>query len=234
MAVAGILKSIRGQGLLFSRHPGALTFPFASPGLEKKVFLFPRRSQDAHVLLKPTLEQPLRQFTICLRLFTDLTAPFSIFSAASRKQDNEILLFKSGPTAYEIDVGNEALTYVVPRGPERSPYWESVCVTWDSGTGVVQFWLDGQPLPRKGLARGYEIPTELVMLLGQEQDSFGGSFDADQSFAGEMAEVFMWDSVLPPNQLMRHQKDAAPAPLVDWTSLNFEIKGDVLVEPSLA
>ncbi|KAJ6657055.1 hypothetical protein lerEdw1_003056 [Lerista edwardsae] len=202
--------------------------------LEKKVFVFPKISEDAHVLLKTSPEQPLRQFTVCLRFYTDLTRPFSLFSAASQKRDNEILLFKTRPTLYEVSVGNEDATFVVPHDPEKATYWESVCMTWASETGVVQLWLDGQPLPRKGLARGYDIPAELVMLLGQEQDSFAGSFDADQSFAGEMAELYLWDSVLPPNQLVRLQKDGAPKPLVDWTALDFELKGYVLVEPSLA
>ena len=35
-----------------------------------------------------------------------------------------------------------------------------------------------------------------VLVLGQEQDSVGGSFDANQSFIGEMAGVNMWDHVI--------------------------------------
>lgn len=212
----------------------SLTSVLAQTSLEKKVFVFPKTSDDGYVLLKHTLAQPLRQFSVCLRFFTDSTTTFSLFSAASRTHSNEILLYKSSAAVYEIYVGNEFLSYTVPRIPERSTYWESVCVTWDSGTGMVQFWMDGQPLPRKGLARGYEIPSDLVMVLGQDQDSYGGSFDAAQSFTGEMAEVYMWDAVLSPEQLRRPGTNSDPEPVVDWTALKFETKGYVLMEPSLA
>ena len=35
-----------------------------------------------------------------------------------------------------------------------------------------------------------------ALVLGQEQDSKGGSFDANQSFIGEMTGVNIWDHVL--------------------------------------
>ncbi|XP_061461774.1 mucosal pentraxin-like [Rhineura floridana] len=201
--------------------------------MDGKVFVFPKESDTAYALLKPTLEEPLQRFTVCLSFFTDLTRQFSLFSASSRQHDNEILLFRH-PAEFHVCVGGQCLAYKVPSLAERisSLHWETACVTWESATGIVQLWLGGQPLPRKGVAKGYRVKTDLVVMLGQDQDSYGGSLEAGQSFVGEMADVYMWDSVLPPEQLRQFQKDRIPTPLVDWAALKFEIKGYVVTEPT--
>ena len=36
------------------------------------------------------------------------------------------------------------------------------------------------------------IPANSCIVLGQEQDVFGGNFDADQSFAGKIAQFKIW------------------------------------------
>lgn len=193
--------------------------------------MFPKTSTDSYVLLKPDVQQGLRQFTLSLEFFTDLTRSYVLFSAASRDHDNEILLMRH-LDEYHTCVGGECTIFTVPRLTARSTFrWESVCTTWDSTTGIVQLWLDGQRLPRRGVAKGYEVKTDLVVMLGQEQDSYGGNFDGGQSFVGEIAKVYLWDNVLPAEQICNIQQHTTPAPLVAWTSLKFEIRGYVLTEP---
>ncbi|XP_054849667.1 serum amyloid P-component-like [Eublepharis macularius] len=215
--------------LVFLGVSGAL----AQTCLDEKVFVFPKPSENAYVLLKPHLVQPLQQFTVCLKFYTDLTRSFSLFSCASKNHSNDILLFKDSPTKYHLYVGGQYLSYYVPGNTNRGSHWENICMTWNSTTGVIQLWVDGLALPRKGLAKGYTISTHIVMILGQGQDSYGDSFEEQQSFVGEMAEVYMWDTVLPPEQLRRIRRETVPTPLVDWTALNFEIKGYILLEPTL-
>ncbi|XP_003226553.2 mucosal pentraxin [Anolis carolinensis] len=201
--------------------------------LDGKVFVFPSSSDNSYVLLKPALKQPLQRFTICLNFFTDLSRSFSLISVASREQDNEILFMKH-PNEYEICLRGQCIRFHVPGNMDRTAsHWENACITWDAVTGIVQLWIDGQPLPRKGIARGLRVPTDVVMMLGQEQDTYGGSLDASQSFIGEIAKVYMWDTALPPDQLRRIRKDTEPPLLVDWTALDFEIKGYVVIEPAL-
>ncbi|XP_026572125.1 mucosal pentraxin-like [Pseudonaja textilis] len=199
--------------------------------LQGKVFVFPKASTNSYVLLKPNLQQGLRHFTLSLEFFTDLTRSFVLFSAASQDHDNEILLIRH-PEEYHTCVGGECAVFTMPKLTARSTVsWESICMTWDSATGILQLWLNGQRLPRKGVAKGYEVKVDLVVMLGQEQDSYGGTFDADQCFVGEIAEVYLWDNVLPAEQIRNIQQHTTPAPLVAWTSLKFEIQGYVLMEP---
>ncbi|XP_070622376.1 mucosal pentraxin-like [Erythrolamprus reginae] len=207
--------------------PGILTEKI----LEGKVFVFPKTSTDSYVLLRPDLQQGLRRFTLSLEYFTDLTRSFALFSAASQEHDNEILLMRR-PEEYHACVGGECAVFLVPKlTPRSSFHWETVCTTWDSATGIVQLWLDGQRLPRKAAAKGYEVKTDLMVMLGQEQDSYGGGFDSDESFVGEIAEVYLWDDVLPAEVIRNMQKHTTAALLMGWTSLKFEVKGYVLTEP---
>ncbi len=35
-----------------------------------------------------------------------------------------------------------------------------------------------------------------ILILGQEQDAYGGFFDLNQAFSGEITQLEMWESVL--------------------------------------
>ena len=206
--------------------------PFCPPAdLYRKVFVFREDPSDAYVLLQAQLERPMLNFTVCLRSYTDLTRPHSLFSYATKAQDNEILLFKPKPGEYRFYVGGKYVTF---RVPENRGEWEHVCASWESGSGIAEFWLNGRPWPRKGLQKGYEVGNEAVVMLGQEQDAYGGGFDVYNSFTGEMADVHLWDAGLSPDK-MRSAYLALrlpPAPLA-WGRLRYEAKGDVVVKPRL-
>ncbi|XP_065516031.1 serum amyloid P-component-like isoform X6 [Lathamus discolor] len=203
----------------------------AQEDLYRKVFVFRNDPSDAYVVLRVKPEQPLLNFTVCLRSYTHLTRPHSLFSYATKAQDNEILLFKPKPGEYRFYVGGKFVTF---RVPESRGDWEHVCAGWESGTGVAEFWLDGKPWPRKGLQRGYAVGPEAAVLLGQEQDAFGGGFDVYNSFSGELADVYLWDTVLSPDRMRAaFQSLRLPPALLAWSSLSYSIKGDVVVKPRL-
>lgn len=207
---------------------------FAKEDLQKKSFVFPVASNSANVVLKDTPKQPLTSLTLCLTYDTDLTRTYSLFSWASKKNDNEFLLYKPKPNQYRLYIGGDSVIFSVPETQSMRPGGERICVSWESATGIVEFWLDGIPLPRKGLKKGYSISPEASILLGQEQDSFGGSFDVNQSFVGEISDVYMWDRVLTPNEVGQIRNDhIASNPLINWKSLDYVAKDYVVVKPSL-
>ncbi|XP_009930136.2 serum amyloid P-component [Opisthocomus hoazin] len=203
----------------------------AQEDLYRKVFIFRKDPSDAYVVLRAKLEQPLQNFTVCLRSYTDLTRPHSLFSYATKAQDNEILLFKPKPGEYRLYVGGKFVTFRVPEGHGD---WEHVCASWESATGIAEFWLNGKPWPRKGLQRGYTVGAEAAILLGQEQDAFGGGFDVYNSFSGELADVYLWDTGLSPDKMRAaYQSLRLPPAILAWKSLIYEVKGDVVVKARL-
>ncbi|XP_010722211.1 mucosal pentraxin-like isoform X1 [Meleagris gallopavo] len=193
--------------------------------LKYKVFVFPEESNDSLVLVQARPEHPLLNFTVCLRSYTDLTRPYSLFSYATKEQDNEIVLLKFKPTEYRFYVGGK---YVAFRVPESHMESEHVCVTWESPTGIVRFWLNKNPWPRKGLQKGYEVGNEAVVVLGQEQDAFGGGFDAQQSFVGEISDVYMWDVGLSNSEVkMLDYSEPYANPIFGWRNFPYKIEGEV-------
>ncbi|KAG8146109.1 hypothetical protein E2320_012504 [Naja naja] len=174
--------------------PGILTNTGKSSfhGVDGKAFVFCKLSANSYVLRKPNVDQGLRRLTLRLRFFTDLTRSFSLFSAASRDHDNEVLLLRN-PKGFEMRVGGECAPFMMPNPSGRSAIrWVAVCTTWDSTTGM---------------------------------DSYGGCFDVKQSFVGEIAEVSLWDKVLTAKGVNKTQLPGASKPLLDWTSLKFQIQG---------
>ncbi|MED6275580.1 hypothetical protein CHARACLAT_027953, partial [Characodon lateralis] len=45
--------------------------------------------------------------------------------------------------------------------------WHSICATWDSTSGLVQLWLDGEPSNRKFTSSGSNINGPIIVALGQ-------------------------------------------------------------------
>ncbi|KAL2083322.1 hypothetical protein ACEWY4_021095 [Coilia grayii] len=199
--------------------------------LTGKMFTFPVESNTAHIMLVPNQSKSLTAVTVCLRFFSDQTRAQSLFSFATPANPNSFILYKHVNSVYEI---NQYDNIVVFRGLEDIPnQWNSVCATWDSTTGIAQLWVNGKPSTRKGLRRGGNISGEPSIILGQEQDSYGGTFDKAQSFVGMLTDVHMWDSVLSYSEIalytnrIPHTNDGN---VLNWESLDFTCKGYVIVE----
>ncbi|XP_063173017.1 C-reactive protein-like [Candoia aspera] len=210
-----------------------LSGSFSQRDLQKKVLVFPASSNSAAVVLNVPLQQPLTKFTICLSYYSLLSRACGIFSYATRSSDNDILIYKPKSNQYSLHVGGTAIIYTVPE--KQKPSWEHICMSWDSSNGLVGFWLNGQPFPRLSVKRGYSISHEASVILGQDQDSFGGGFDVNQSFVGEISDVNMWPRVLTPDEMGLVRKDGALSDhLVNWRSLDYTIKNEVFVEGFLS
>ncbi|XP_034261802.2 C-reactive protein-like [Pantherophis guttatus] len=210
----------------------SFTEAVAPQNLQDQVFLFPTRSLSSYVLLKPSQSREMESLTICLNFYTDLKQAFGLFSASSQDHGNEILIFK-GATGYYVSVGNQEVVFK-DLEKKSGRQGEDLCMAWESVTGIVQLWINRIPLPRKVVAKGYRIRRDLVIMLGQDQDSYGGSLDIEQAFEGELGEVYLWDTVLSVDQMRGFQRRGDSTPLLDWLDLSYEMKGDAMVVSSLS
>ncbi len=66
--------------------------------------------------------------------------------------------------------------------------------------------------------RGYTIREGGTLVLGQEQDSVGGDFDADQSFKGMLLNVNVWNEVLLASQI--EEMSSSSCLLDEWNAGN--------------
>ncbi|KAL2771473.1 serum amyloid P-component precursor [Daubentonia madagascariensis] len=215
--------------LLWASVLTSLLEAFAETDLSGKVFVFPRESSSDHVNLITQLEKPLQNFTLCFRAYSDLSRAYSLFSYNTPGKDNELLIYKERVGEYSLYIGKAKVTSKVI---EEFPTPVHICVSWESSSGIAEFWVNGKPLVKKGLKQGYSVEAHPKIVLGQEQDSYGGGFDRSQSFVGEIGDLYMWDSVLSPGEiLLVYQGSSFNPNILNWRALNYEIKGYVIIKP---
>ena len=74
-----------------------------------------------------------------------------------------------------------------------------------------------------------------ALVLGQDQDSKGGTFQAQQSFIGEMTGVNIWDHVIKDQEIARMSKSCLTGVgnVFQWREFKAHIKGSVkIIKPS--
>ncbi|XP_055965549.1 mucosal pentraxin-like [Sorex fumeus] len=204
-----------------------LSVDSATSNLEGQSLLFPRESATDYVLLTPQQQKPLHNFTLCMKAFSDLPRGYSLFSYATRSHSNALLLHVNRPGEFSLSIGDSEIVF------RTTQSWLGafhVCVSWESSTGIATLWVDGRPQGRKGVSKGYVLEGEASIILGQDQDSFGGGFNAKQSLVGEVWDVHLWDRIIP---MKRTGPSLQNGNLLDWHSLTFQSFGDVVIKPKL-
>ncbi|EDO44020.1 predicted protein, partial [Nematostella vectensis] len=72
--------------------------------------------------------------------------------------------------------------------------WKHIALTWDAGTWAI--YIDGDTQQSgKALAAEFSI-TDAIVVLGQDQDTYGGGFDPNQVFLGSLTGGNIWSRVL--------------------------------------
>ena len=69
------------------------------------------------------------------------------------------------------------------------------------------------------------------MVLGQDQDSIGGGFEADQALVGELTELNIWDSVFSESDVAT-QYETCSIPhgsVLTWSFFKDAVQGKVQV-----
>ncbi|XP_070783491.1 C-reactive protein-like [Enoplosus armatus] len=204
----------------------------AHQDLSEKVFTFPLDSATSFVKLNASAQQPITALTVCARFHSTKTRSQTLFSLAVPSQSNAFLLYKPSVGVYRLHVHGVALD--INGLPDDTDEWNSVCWTWDSTHGLTTLWVNGKRSARSILAQGATLTGAPIIVLGQDQDSYGGAFDRTQSFVGDITDVHLWDSVISPCEIRFFMEGNAitPGNLLNWKNLRFSTTGSVYVEKS--
>ncbi|NWX16408.1 AGRD2 protein, partial [Aegotheles bennettii] len=85
--------------------------------------------------------------------------------------------------------------------------WHHFCVTWQQGNGTWAIYADGKRrASASGLcAMGPSAPQAIygqgTFIIGQDQDSLGGTFKEKESFSGNITDLHIWQKVLGAEQV---------------------------------
>ncbi|KAL9972259.1 hypothetical protein ACROYT_G018536 [Oculina patagonica] len=111
--------------------------------------------------------------------------------------------------------------------------WNHICFTWSSANGDYKFYKDGMLVGSgSGLNKGGKISSGGTTVIGQDQDSLGGGFVAQQSFVGEVTEVNVWNSVLSESDIVAQSRNChvTHGSVNWWSQFKDSVHGGVVVQ----
>ncbi|XP_020837968.1 LOW QUALITY PROTEIN: neuronal pentraxin receptor [Phascolarctos cinereus] len=161
----------------------------------------PVKNNYMYARVRRTLPE-LYAFTICMWLKSKsggmgIGTPFS-YSVPG--QSNEMVLLEAGHDPMEMLINDKVAQLPLNLKDGR---WHHICIAWTTRDGLWSAYQDGQLRGSSdNLAAWHPIKPHGVIILGQEQDTLGGRFDATQAFVGEIAQFSLWDHILTPAQIL--------------------------------
>ncbi|KAM8877464.1 C-reactive protein-like [Synchiropus picturatus] len=198
-------------------------------GLSNKVLIFPYETDFSFVALIPQKEMSLKAFTLCMRVATELPEERQIILFAYRTADYDELNVwreKDGRVSFYMS-GDGTFFHLPPLTTFRT----SLCLTWESVTGLAAFWVEGKRSTYQVYKPGHSIQPKGSVILGQDPDKHLGGLEATQSFVGEVTDLNMWDHVLKRSQIQawHYGHKISSGNIFDWATIQYELNGNVMV-----
>jgi len=107
--------------------------------------------------------------------------------------NNEMLFFTNSSTQIAPHDKGSAFGVNVP---DMQNKWCNFVWTRNSASGVSVYYMDGVQVGARTYLAGTNITTGGYLIIGQESDSAGGGFDANQNLDGDFARLDVYDKVL--------------------------------------
>ncbi|XP_077062561.1 uncharacterized protein LOC143714938 [Siphateles boraxobius] len=193
---------------------------------------FPMRTNYMYGRVKRTLLHEIFSFTLCLWMKAGIGPGLGTpFSYSVPGQANELVLIEWGNNPMELLVDDRAVALPLSLSDGK---WHHVCVTWSTRDGLWEAYQDGVKRGSgENLSPWHPIKPGGVFILGQEQDTLGGRFDATQAFVGEISDVQMWSHVLTPHDVYSLASCGGhmTGDIIAWSESVVELHGGVTKYP---
>ncbi|XP_063792934.1 adhesion G-protein coupled receptor D2 isoform X2 [Pseudophryne corroboree] len=170
------------------------------------VLVFENRTDTKHAKLM-THFTSMPEITVCAHIQWENTNKdfTTVFSYAVPKCNNEFqlrgMIDDDGFVRFAIIVHGQHSRYspVFPNDGQ----WHHVCVTWQKWNRTMALYADGEWKDSSKLSASEDIIKEGIFIIGQDQDSYGGTFKEKESFSGNITNLNMWVKVLSQDQIKR-------------------------------
>jgi hypothetical protein len=138
----------------------------------------------------------------CWVRFDNINGNSSVISYAENGQSaNQYLIYYGGgitPKRLEFWFDN---TFVVVNYTLTSSVWYNIVNVVSSTNSIL--YLNGQEIQSNSRS-GTQLEGSGYMIFGQEQDSFGGAFDAGQDLLGDIAQVSIYNRALTADEILQN------------------------------
>uniref|UniRef100_A0A3Q0R7E6 Neuronal pentraxin receptor b n=1 Tax=Amphilophus citrinellus TaxID=61819 RepID=A0A3Q0R7E6_AMPCI len=193
------------------------------------VISFPMRTNYMYGLVRKEITE-MYAFTACLWLKAKEGGIGTPFSYSVPGQPNELVLLQGVHNPVELLI-NDKVAQLPLSLPQDE--WQHICVSWTLRDGVWKAYQGGKMKGRgEGLAAWHPIKPGGVLILGQEQDTLGGRFDASQALVGELSQFNLWDRVLKPAEVaaVADCSSSALGNIAPWTDHDVDVYGGATKE----
>ncbi|XP_064813530.1 uncharacterized protein LOC135528397 [Oncorhynchus masou masou] len=193
------------------------------------VLSFPVRTRYMYGLVRREMPE-MYAFTACVWLKVKEGGIGTPFSYSVPGQPNELVLLQGIHNPVELLINDKVaqLPLSLAQG-----VWEHICLSWTLRDGVWKAYQGGKLKGRgEGLAAWHPIKPGGVLILGQEQDTLGGRFDASQALVGELSQFNLWDRVLKPAEVsaLAACSLGTLGNVAPWTDQDVEVYGGATKE----
>ncbi|XP_062293967.1 neuronal pentraxin receptor b [Scomber scombrus] len=193
------------------------------------VLSFPMRTNYMYGLVRKEITE-MYAFTACVWLKAKEGGIGTPFSYSVPGQPNELVLLQGVHNPVELLI-NDKVAQLPLSLPQDE--WQHICVSWTLRDGVWKAYQGGKMKGRgEGLAAWHPIKPGGVLILGQEQDTLGGRFDASQALVGELSQFNLWDRVLKPAEVaaLADCSSSVLGNIAPWTDLDVDVYGGATKE----
>ncbi|XP_020499167.2 neuronal pentraxin receptor b [Labrus bergylta] len=193
------------------------------------VLSFPMRTNYMYGLVRKEITE-MYAFTACVWLKAKEGGIGTPFSYSVPGQPNELVLLQGVHNPVELLI-NDKVAQLPLSLPQDE--WQHICVSWTLRDGVWKAYQGGKMKGRgEGLAAWHPIKPGGVLILGQEQDTLGGHFDASQALVGELSQFNLWDRVLKPAEVaaLAECSSSALGNIAPWTDHDVDVYGGATKE----
>ncbi|XP_015238683.1 PREDICTED: neuronal pentraxin receptor [Cyprinodon variegatus] len=193
------------------------------------VLSFPMRTNYMYGLVRKEITE-MYAFTACMWLKAKEGGIGTPFSYSVLGQPNELVLLQGVHNPAELLI-NDKVAQLPLSLPQDE--WQHICVSWTLRDGVWKAYQGGKMKGRgEGLAAWHPIKPGGVLILGQEQDTLGGRFDASQALVGELSQFNLWDRVLKPAEVaaLADCSSSALGNIAPWTDQDVDVYGGATKE----
>ncbi|XP_058509242.1 C-reactive protein-like [Solea solea] len=194
-----------------------------------KTMVFQLETDTSYVEMVPLKPLNLRAFTLCMRVATELRGEREVILFAYRTGNyDELNVWRELDGRLSFYLSGDGVMFEVPQLGALETH---LCITWDSRSGAAALFMDGRKSLTKIYKKGHTIRSGGKVIVGQDPDSYLGDFEAKQCFLGEIADINMWDSVLPASTIqdIYSGKRVLRGNVFDWETIELKVIGEVNV-----
>ena len=160
---------------------------------------------------------PTSMITVEMWLNPDaLAASNDFFSYASSGSTNDLLLYLNSSGGLGVLVGGSSAG-ILSGVTLTAGTWSHVAVSWNASTGALTVYQDGVQAGTATVAAGSSVTGNGTLVLGADQDSIGGGFQAANVLDGQMTDVRVWNEVRSAEEIADNYDQALNSPASEST-----------------